>query len=654
MKRVNILLSILILFFTLSIISAQGDDKVLFTVNSTPVQLSEFDYIYNKNNGDKADYSKANIQEYLDLYIKFKLKVQKARDMKLDTIPELISELAGYRKQLADSYLTDKEVTENLIKEVYDRQQYEVKVRHILIKADSRATDARKMEAKKQIEDLRKEIVSGTSFSNIAMTHSQDATTRNEGGELNYLTAMLPNGYYAFENAMYSLKPGEVSEPVLSNVGYHLIQLIDKRSARGNIEGAHILIRKKDKNLIVPNVKGKIDSIFQLLNQGANFEELAKKYSQDANSSDKGGNIGIFGSGTYETTFENAIFSLEKNGDYSRPVETSLGWHIVKRVNKPENDSYEKARRKLQVQIRNDSRYEISRNQMIEQIKIDANLKENKEVLKDFYSNLDESFYSFNWQIDPNNQQTLLSLDGNDYTVLEFATYCKNNTKTRLRNSKTNPLQNSVEELYDEYLHELCLKYEENNLENKYPDFKALMREYEEGILLFEATKLNVWDKASQDTSGLRVFFEKNRNNYLWKERANLETYVIKTTDEKLIKKITKYIKKNTSEKVLAKYSTEQTPISFSEGIFERGDLEVAGIKFTPKSISDARPNFDNKTFTIRKITNTTPATPKTLKDARGYIIADYQDYLDKKWIEKLKNEYEVVVNKDVLNSIIK
>ena len=654
MKRIKFLLPINIFFISIFGMLAQDADPILFSVNDNPVHLSEFNYIYNKNNGDKANYNEASIKEYLDLYTKFKLKVQKAKDMKLDTIPVLINELAGYRKQLADTYLTDKEVTERLTKEVYDRQGYDVKVRHILVKLNPKATNEQQIKAKASIDEISKSLASGGDFLNIARLRSQDVNTKRAGGELNYLSAMLPDGYYEFENAMYSLKKGEISKPVKSNVGYHIIQLVDKRPARGKIEAAQILLRKKSKNRVIPNVKGKIDSIYQLLVNGADFETLAKAHSQDGNTASNGGKLDVFGISTYETTFEDAAFGLEKDGDFSKPVETSIGWHIIKRISKPARDDYEKTRRRLQAQIRKDSRYEIAKTQMIAQIKKDANLEENLDQLTAFTKALNVNFYSYKWKPEGDLSSVLFTLGGKDFQVSKFADYCKNNSKKRLRFNKSKPVESAVNELYNDYLNEQCLKYEEDNLENKYPDFKALMREYEEGILLFEATKINVWDKASQDTAGLRTFYNKNKKNYVWKERADLETYIVNTKDEKIANKVLKFIKKNSADKVLAKFNSAEMPITVSEGRFERGDLEVSGIKFKANGVSDARYDMKSQTYKIRKITRTTPSTQKTLGDARGYIIADYQDSLDKEWITQLKKEYKVEVNESVLNNLIK
>ncbi|WP_235297305.1 peptidylprolyl isomerase [Portibacter marinus] len=633
---------------------AQNNDEVLFTVEGKPVTVSEFNYIYNKNNGDEADYSRESVEEYLDLYKKFKLKVQKARDMKLDTIPELINELAGYRKQLADSYLTDKEVSEDLVREVYDRQAYDVKVRHIVVKVPSRATDDQVEEARQKIESIAERIHGGENFAEVAKVASEDATTRLNGGELNYLTAMLPNGYYEFENAMYQLEPGEVSEPLKSNVGFHLVQVIDKRPARGQMHAAHILLRKKKNGQPAEGVKELADSLYNVLQKGGDFAQLARQYSEDSNSKDKGGDIGVFGISTYENNFEDAAYALKNDGDISEPVETSIGWHIIKRLDKPEREPYDQVRRRIQADIKQDDRYQLAKDQMIEDIKEMAGFTENTELLQQFIDSLDETFYSYKWQIPQGVSGTLFTLGGQDYSMGIFANEARKNTRKRLRFSKSAPLEASVMELYNDYVREQAMEYEEANLEQKYPEFGALMREYREGILLFEATKINVWDKASQDTAGLREFYEENKDDYMWKERADMETLLVITEDKKLIKKISKYFKKHSGEEVVEKFHSQETPVTYRSSTHERGDLDVAGINWKEGAISDERYDSKSNTAKLRKITKIYPATPKTLKDARGYIIADYQDSLDKEWIESLERQYEIKVNEEVLDKLIR
>lgn len=631
-------------------------DPVLFTVENEPVRLSEFQYIYGKNNGKDADYSRESVEEYLDLYIKFKLKVHKAREMKLDTIIALQKELEGYRKQLANSYLTDKEVLETLMKEVYERQKTDVEVKHILISISENAPESVVAANEKKATEIYNRIMRGESFEKLANTLSNDRNSSNKGGNIGFLTAMLPDGFYAVENAVYNMHPGEVSKPVRSKMGYHILKVESKRTARGEIEVAHILLRSQRKGKPVENVKERMDSIYNALVAGADFAKLAKQYSDDKVSQSKGGNIGKFGINRYEKGFEDAAFSLQNDGDFTQPIESSIGWHIIKRISKTEQEPYEKEKRKLQAKVMKDQRFEIAKQSMIDRIKSDANFKENPGALTNFIGMLDENFYSYQWQV-PNLMDELLFQFGTDgrYSVSNFATYCKNNNRVRLRLDKKAPLDKSVRDMYDSYVNEQALSYEEQHLENKYPEFKSLMREYEEGILLFEATKINVWDKASSDTLGLNEFYSTRKNNYEWKERATVHEFKVKTLDDDVLKKVMKYAKRKSPEEVMNKYNiADSTFVSYTEHIYERGSRELSGYKFKKKSLSSVEKNERKGTSTFKKISAIQPSTLKTMSEARGYIVADYQDYLEKKWVSKLRNKYEVVVNKDELEQIIK
>jgi peptidyl-prolyl cis-trans isomerase SurA len=297
---------------------AQSDDPVLFTVNNDPVHVSEFEYIYTKTNGEKADFSRKSLREYLNLYVKFKLKVEKAKEMQLDTIQSLQRELEGYRRQLADSYLIDKEVTENLIREAYERTKQDVDISHIVIKAEAGADSIMAYKtAMKVLSDLK----GGASFEKLAEQYSSDKSVTKNKGRIGYVTALFPNGFEKLEAAAYNQPLDEYSQPIRTVAGYHILKVHDRRPARGEVEVAHILIRhpksQPDKTAITKDPKGLIDSLYIQLQNGANFEELAKAYSQDKRTAEKGGYVGFFGINRYEKPFENGAFGLEKDGDYT-------------------------------------------------------------------------------------------------------------------------------------------------------------------------------------------------------------------------------------------------------------------------------------------------------------------------------------------------
>ena len=646
------------LFFLNQNVQAQVDsDPVLFSVEGNPVQLSEFEYIYSKTNGDKATFSEKSLQEYLDLYIKFKLKVQRAKEMQLDTIPVLQKELEGYRQQLANSYLVDKEVTERLVKEAYDRSQKDIDISHIMVVVRPNASPKDTLAAFEKVKSIKAQLDAGGDFAKLAATNSDDKSAVSNGGNIGFVTALLPNGFYEFESAAYGLKQGEYTI-VKSSAGYHILKVNGSRPARGEIEAAHILIRKNPKNKGVA-AKVTIDSIYQALKAGAEFDVLATKHSQDNLSAGKGGNIGFFGINKYERSFENAAFALSADNEYSAPIETKVGWHIIKRLRKKPMEEFDVAKRKLQPKVQKDGRYEAAKISMLNRIKKDANFQEVGNNYAKYSSLLSDEFKTHKWK--PGSKQAkdvLFSLDGNtNYTVADFEAFAKKNAQDRLRLGRSKQTGEVAQFLYDKYVSESLMQYEERQLEQKYPEFKALMREYEEGILLFEATKILVWDKASQDSVGLEKFFAGNKKNrkFMWEERAEVSFYTLKKEAAKSLKKVRKYAKKKNPEKTLAKYNKAAKVLSHRTEIVEKGKNKVVdSLAWKKGSISPTEINRRDQSSNFLKIEKILPKSAKTLKEARGYVVADYQDHLEREWVKELKSAYKVEINQAAFDSLVK
>jgi peptidyl-prolyl cis-trans isomerase SurA len=320
----------IVLVFTFCItfnVFAQKADDVLIKVGNTEVSVGEFRYIYEKNNGANANYSEPSINEYLDLYTKFKLKVEKAKQLKLDTIEALKIELDGYRKQLAGSYLIDKEVTEFLLKELYERIKYDVEFRHIFFPVAENASNKLRADVVQKLKDIKNQITSGTiTFEQAAANFSEDKSTSQNGGSMGYFTAKLPSGFYELESAIYQLSTGAVSDVVQTKIGYHLIKVTNKRPARGLIEVAHILLE--------PSAQVLAENAYNELKRGAKFEDLATAISIDKIHSGNGGKLPVFGINTYDVNFEDVAFGLQNEGDIAKPVLTKSGWHIIKLINR--------------------------------------------------------------------------------------------------------------------------------------------------------------------------------------------------------------------------------------------------------------------------------------------------------------------------------
>ena len=648
---------ILVFIFTISLynLNGQNSDPVLFSVDGNPVHTSEFNYIYNKNNGKNADYSKKSVEDYLDLYINFKLKVAKARELQLDTIKALKDELAGYRQQLANSYLVDKEVNQKLVDEAFERKQKDIRLAHVLVAVSARANSGQIEAAREKCRKIKEKLDQGADFNMMAKTMSEDKNTSSNNGELGWLSAVLPSGFYEFESAMFNTPVGEFSDVVRSSLGFHVLKVLDARPARGEREVAHILVRDKVKGKPVANAKAKIDSLYQLIKSGkSTFDDLVASNSDDANTSKKQGYLGNFGISQFEIAFEDKAFALANDGDISTPVKTSIGWHIIKRISKKDYSNQSKMKAEIENQLKKNTRTENARTALIENIKRSADFKEFPIALNAFSQSLDETFYSYKWQVPSGKENTIFSLGNQNFTTKDFAEYCKKNTRTRLRFDKKNPLMNSVKEMYNSFTDQKAIQYEEANLENRYPEFKSLMREYEEGILLFEATKINVWDKASQDTDGLNAFFERNKNNYTWKPRAVADIYTLNSTDQKLIRQVAKLLESKDANMLEQLVNSKDKLLTIDRITQEMGSKNLLGVEFKEGAISEPKTDTKSGTTTFKKILEIKPASQKTMDDARGYIIADYQDELEKAWISELKKQFPVDIKKKVLKSIIK
>jgi peptidyl-prolyl cis-trans isomerase SurA len=624
-------------------------DPTLFTVNGKSVTVSEFNYIYAKTNGAKADFSKASVMEYLDLYTKFKMKVARAKEMQLDTIPSLQEELLGYRRQLADSYLTDREVTDKLIREAYDRMQKDVKISHILVAINPKDTTA----AWAKIQAINKELKGGATFESL-VAKSEDKNTNQNGGSIGYLTAMLPDGFYALENAMYQVPTGKTSEVIRTPMGYHIIKINDVRPARGEMEAAHILIRKKKAGVDQPNAKNQIDSIYKLLKAGGNFDDLAIKFSEDENSASKQGYLGVFGIGRYEPVFEDAAFAIDSDNGISPPVESSIGWHIIKRRERKGILPFDALKTRLKAQIQREQRYELARVAMVERIKKESGMLEITTGRDRFIGILDSSFLTYAWRQPVTTDENILTFGKEKtYKTSDLSDFLAE--KSNLRVSYAPQMNNSIKEvalqLYREFLNDKALAYEETQLDKKYPDFRNLMREYEEGILLFEAIKQNVWDKASQDSVGLEKFYADNKNRYQWEERGSIISYVVSDTLKPMMAQIKKFAMKNDAQKVLKKFNAKGEYVRFQEETVERSKVKsFEGVNWKAGTIIDGAGTMS----AFRKLEKTLPKSIKSLKEARGYVVADYQEFLEKQWMEDLTKRYKVETNQEALNSLIK
>lgn len=634
------------------------DDRVLFTAGSSKVTVSEFEYVYNKNNvNNQADYSEKSLRDYLSLYENFRLKVLEAEAMKLDTIASLKTELEGYRKQLAKSYLTDREISDKLITEAYERSKTEVNASHILVKVDENANPADSLAAYKKIMTLKKRLDKGESFEKLARENSEDPSAKTNDGKIGWFSVF--GTIYPFENAVYSQKKGEISMPVRTEFGYHLVRVNDVRPSRGQIHVAHILLRFPEKvtDEQKAEIKARVDSIYGIISSGkTTFDEAVKTLSDDKATRIKGGELQWFGSGAglrYPADFEDAAFALAKDGDISKPILTQFGYHIIKRLEKRDIAPFSEAKADIKKRVERDSRSQEAKSVLINRIKAENKFVQYPEVKAELAAKIaDSSLLKGNWKADSAliNNKTLFTLAGKNYTQAEFVEYIEKNSKKRADKSKDALLN----EYYDGFVNSKCLDYEESILETKKPDFKNLMKEYKDGILLFELMDRQVWTKAVKDSSGLETFRKANEQKYMWGNRAEVE--IFNCNDQKLCNDAYKLAgKKKTSDEIKTKLNKEgaKAHLSVIPGKYEKGQYDVVDkIEWKAGLTPVAKLNDSSYQFIlVKQIVN---PEPKSLKEAKGYIVSDYQEYLEKTWLSDLRKKYPVNVDEAVLKSLIK
>jgi peptidyl-prolyl cis-trans isomerase SurA len=642
---------------------AQQADKsaVIFTVAGEPVTVGEFEYVYTKNNiNNQADYSQKSLTDYLALYENFRLKVKEAEDMKLDTISSLRTELEGYRKQLAKSYLTDKEITDKLIQEAYDRSREDVNVSHILIGCDENANPADTLAAYKKALEFRARLEKGEDFAKLAkesaVKYKGDPSAKDNGGNIGWFTVFQT--VYPFESAAYNLKPGQISGPVRTQFGYHIVKLNAKRPAQGEIHVAHILIKVTDKATEAEKAKAKakIDSIYNLLSQGKiSWDDAVARFSEDRTSKSKKGELQWFGVGRMMPEFEEAAYAIKKDGDISKPIRTSYGWHIIKRLEKKPIPPFSEVKAELKKKVERDSRSSVAKTKLIERIKKENNFSEDVANRQEFFKAVDSNHIRSGVKKDSlkfGKTLPLFSLAGKTYTGADFARYIEKVAKRRNDKNK----EGLLAEYYEGWVNQSCLDYEESTLEKKKPEFANLMKEYKDGILLFELTDREVWGKATKDTAGLQAFYEQNKNKYMWKERANVD--IFNCSDMKICEEAHKLAQKRKADDDIEKKLNKEgskSKVSILSGKYEKGQYDVVDKTDWKKGLTPVtKLGNDSSSYQFVDVKAIVQPEPKSLKEAKGYVVSDYQTYLEDKWLAGLHQKYPIVVNEQVFQSLIK
>jgi peptidyl-prolyl cis-trans isomerase SurA len=624
--------------------------KTLMTVDGNKIQAGEFIRMYKKSvePGKTLD-----IDSYLQQFIVFKLKVADALSEGYDTTKSFRNELNGYRTQLAQNYLTDTQTKEKLLQKTYQRSLTEINAWHILIAMPQEVSSADTLKAWQKAIDIRERIIKGEPFEIVARGSSDDKSVKINGGNLGYFSVfqmIMP-----FEDAAYSLKKGNISMPVRTPFGYHIIKVTDKRPSKGKIKVAHIMkaVPPGTDDNEAQKAEKEINSIYKMLQEGASFAELAKKYSDHKESAVKGGELNWFGTGEIISEFSEAAFALTDTGKYTKPVHTIYGWHIIKLLDKKSPGTYEESRSFLESKINQSYLNSISKKTFVEKLKKEYNFQVNQDAFNWFVGHTDTLIIQGLKKYDRTSipDVNLYSFANQYITTNEFADYIEKRGSLIVTKDSSVFINRLIETRVSDHL----ISYENSVLEKKYPEFRYLMNEFHDGMLLFEISGKNVWNRVSNDSSGMHNYYNEHKNNWLSVRGIDAEIYILKAPDgeKSLSSALKKYSQRpDLDDLLLKKFNKKNDTLLFiKKGTWFKGDNpEIDKIKW----ISGSQPFTSDGFPSIILIKRVIEPSPLKFERVQGEVMTGYQEFLESEWIRQLNKKYSVKIDNSVLGEVKK
>ena len=604
------------------------------------VTLDEFEHAYAKNVGGWDNAMKQDISDYknfLDLYVKFRMKLRDAQVRAYDRDPDLTKELKDYQKQVGVSYIIEKKINEPGIKQLYDRRKEEFRVSHIMIRPDSSGDEA----ALKKAQAILDSIQNGASFEEMAAKYSDDKFSGPNGGDIYYITAgLLP---YEFEDAMYTLQSGEVFPGVIkTRFGYHLIKVTERQHRYPKIRASHILItyHNADGKLDSAAAKATADSVMAQLKAGASWDDMVKKYSQDTGTKDKEGDLGYFERRMMVKEFDEAAFNM-KVGDIVGPIQTNFGYHIIKLTDRLDTQPLESEAENLK-QIFDKQRYQHKREVLIDSLKKKYNFTINETVFNNFIDNSDSlRFGMVHPKMDELADEVLFSYADKKVTIGKFLELANHNSKiTGKPMDNKDDVMNAINTLAED----MVLEEEAMNLDKTDPEFAQLMADYRDGIYIFKIQEDEVWDKVKIDSADVYNYWEANKEKYSWPERISFSE--IFSTKDSLINKYYDMLNNGADFDSIAALYTERTAKKKDHGHYELQDVNFNDFYKEANKISEVgtytKPEVFAGGYAIFKLEDRQPAGVKTFEEAKAEVSGEYQEMLSK----KLENDYVASLEK--------
>ncbi|OIQ29739.1 MAG: peptidylprolyl isomerase [Bacteroidetes bacterium MedPE-SWsnd-G2] len=641
--KIKYIITLCFIAFTQLFYAQNSKDEILFWIDDEPFKVSEFLRVYNKNLDLVKDDSQKEIDKYLDMYVNYQLKIKEAKQLDYDQKPTYKREFRNYKAQLTKNYMSESRVTYSLVKEAYERLNYDVDVSHVLVKFDADLKDT--TQVYNQILGLRNKF-EAEGFDKLQKSVHNGKTIFAE--DLGYFTAFKM--VYDFETVAYNTPVGEISQPFRTRFGYHVLKVNAKRKNRGEVTVAHIMVSNKQKDNAI-NPEKRINEIYQRIEQGEKFEALAAQFSDDLSSSKKGGALKPFSSGQLSSTeFEEAAFALNNEGEVSHPIRTDYGWHIIRLIRKKPIRSFEEMKPELEAKIKRDDRSKLINNALAQDLKKKYDFKSNASTLDYFNSILNDTYFNRGWKIPESFKDNLVLFNFADttYTSADFGKHLQK-TQRGFQGKKLD-FTDLVKGQFETYSNNSVISYHESHLAETNAEFAAVLKEYQDGLLLFDLMEDQVWQKAVTDTVGLKNYYLANKNNYVWEDRV--DAVIFSGAKKSDLKEVVARLNKGEAIDVInADLNTgKEQKVIVSKNVFETNHPSLPEKLELKKGVSKIYSYNDS--YQVIVINEVMPKGPKSFEEAKGKAISDYQNSIETNWINDLKAKSEIKVNETALKNV--
>ena len=630
--------------------NAQNKKNVLLTINSNPVYSSDFTKVFNKNLDLVVEESQKNVAGYLDLFIDYKLKITEAYAQGLDKNQQYIKEFKKYEDQLAKKYIYDKRIVSKLVEEAYDRGLEEINAEHILVLSNLNDSPNDTLKAYNKIKEAHIKALKGENFTSLVIEYSEEPGAKKSKGKLGYFTAFQM--VYPFENTAYNTNVGEISEITRTSFGYHIIKINDRRKKKPKINVSHIMIfSNNDKKAEDPEER--INELYAMIMQGEPFENIAKQFSEDKNTGVKGGQLKTFGPGDLKAPkFENAAYSIKNEGEIIAPIQSAFGWHIIRLNEKFSIPSFEEQKDDIEKKVKGGARALIVTQAINNKIIKKYGFKEGESYISYFNNYVNDSILSRKWtysSIPLTENQILFTIGDHDVTYTDYAEYLRDNQKTIKKYANKESL---LIDMYVRFKNETLKNYFKERLEVENKEYATIINDYRNGLLVYDVMNKNIWQIAKIDSTGLKNYYEKTKNNYNWKKRLDVDIY--SSSDEITTKQVQTLLMRGEESATIKKQINSDGKINIIavSDVFEIDQSELPEGLIPVKGVSDIKLN--DGFYVVVNIKEVIEPTLKEFDEVRGTVISDFQTEIEKKWMQSLRDKYEVKINNKSLKKLKK